>query len=72
MFIVCIHVLLKRSLYDDIQEVLVHDASICNHAFKDYSEIEKIVYIMSSSDIPLKCANTCQVIFDRRRNFTTN
>ena len=51
--------MLLKCLFDDIQEVLVHATSICKSAFNDYNDIEKLVYIMSNSDITLKCAKTC-------------
>ena len=61
------HILLKCTLYGDLQDALISRACDLLNTFNNLSDTDQFVFLMSSPAISRYTAKTYKLILDRRR-----
>ena len=56
-------------IYEDLRLSLIREAVLINPDFKGLSDIQKMCFLLSDSQIVRSSAKVCTLILERRRNF---
>ena len=63
------HVLMVCPIYEDLRLSLIREAVLINPDFEGLSDIQKMCFLLSDSQIVRSSAKVCTLILERRRNF---
>ena len=56
-------------IYKDLRLSLILKAALTNADFEDFSDIQKLCFLLSDSKSVTSSAKVCTLILERRRNF---
>ena len=62
------HVLMLCPLYEDLRCNLLYEAMLINPDFENYSNLQKMCFLLSDSRIVRSSARVCTLVLERRGN----
>ncbi len=64
-----IHMLTKCNLYIDLRTNLFHRASSVNNDFNNFTDTQKLIFLMTNAKVIIQTAKTCHDILSERHLF---